>query len=288
MRRLLALVAVLVAAANGCASSTTPVAENPSPSPQPSSASPSPSTSLPPTATPSTAHPASPTLRPTKPTVTPTPTSVALPEWLQGPVVTHLPTTRRVIALTFDGGSGAQGAAAVLATLKAAHVPATFFLTGDFTRSFPSVVRAIASAGFVVGNHTRSHPHLTQLSSTAVTRQITDAEAQLDAAIGGTRRPWFRFPYGEYDARTLMLVHRLGYGAIGWTVDTRGWQGRQAGGVADVVARVRAALRPGAIVLMHLGANPDDGTTYDADALPAVIAMARAAGYGFVVLSPRL
>ena len=272
MRRgLLMLAATLTAAMSGCAASTTPVAEPTTPSAQPSSVSPSPApTTAAPTAT---------------PTATSTATSVSLPPWLREAVVARLPTTSRVVALTFDGGSGAQGAAAVVAALKAAHVPATFFLTGDFARSFPHVVSTISAGGYVVGNHTMSHPHLTQLSSTAVTSQISAAEHQLDVVIGGTRRPWFRFPYGEYDARTLQLVHNLGYGAIGWSIDTRGWQGRQAGSANDIVTRVRAGLRPGAIVLMHLGANPDDGTTYDADALPAVIAMVRAAGYGFVDLS---
>jgi peptidoglycan-N-acetylglucosamine deacetylase len=39
---------------------------------------------------------------------------------------------------------------------------------------------------------------------------------------------------------------------------------------------------------MHVGANPDDGTTLDADALPRVIAGLRAAGYDFVTLQALL
>ncbi len=35
---------------------------------------------------------------------------------------------------------------------------------------------------------------------------------------------------------------------------------------------------------MHVGANPDDGTTLDADALPGVIAGLRGAGYGFTTV----
>lgn len=281
-RELVTLVAaVVVAATAGCSGLSKPAAEPTTTAVQPSSASPSPPPS---TSIPTTTHTASPTITPTTPMPSPTTSAVTLPVWLRGTAVTALPTTKRVIALTFDGGSGAQGATAVLAALKAADVPATFFLTGDFARSFPNVVASINADHYLVGNHTMSHPHLTRLSSNVVTKQITDAENQLNAAIGGTRRPWFRFPFGEYDTRTLQLVHELGYGAIGWTIDTLGWQGKQAGGVADIVARVHAALRPGAIVLMHLGANPNDGTTYDADALPAVIAMVRAAGYSFVDL----
>ncbi len=45
-----------------------------------------------------------------------------------------------------------------------------------------------------------------------------------------------------------------------------------------------AAARPGEIVLMHVGSNPDDHTAFDADALPRVISGLRAQGYSFVAL----
>lgn len=130
-----------------------------------------------------------------------------------------------------------------------------------------------------------THARLPSLSTATAQREITDAAARLQAMAGVRPRPWFRFPYGAYDARSLGLVHALGYGAIGWSVDTLGWKGREAGTPADVVDRVLRGLRPGEIVLMHLGANPDDGTTYDAAALPDVIAAIRAAGYELVPLT---
>ena len=51
---------------------------------------------------------------------------------------------------------------------------------------------------------------------------------------------------------------------------------------------VEHPARPGMIVLMHVGANPDDGTTLDAAALPAVIDGLRAKGYSFVTLQQAL
>ena len=57
-----------------------------------------------------------------------------------------------------------------------------------------------------------------------------------------------------------------------------------AGVTATVVQRTLDAAQPGEIVLMHVGANPDDGTVLDAHALPEVIAGLRAAGYGFVTV----
>jgi peptidoglycan/xylan/chitin deacetylase (PgdA/CDA1 family) len=47
---------------------------------------------------------------------------------------------------------------------------------------------------------------------------------------------------------------------------------------------VLAGLRPGAIILMHVGSNPDDGTTFDADALPGLIDELRSRGYTLVTL----
>ena len=247
----------------------------------PRSPTPASTTASTPATRPTPEPPRTPTLAPTSRT----PSISRLPAWLSDGVVSRLPTSRHVVALTFDGGAGAQGAASVLATLAAERVPATFFLTGQFVHAYPAVVTAIAKNGYVVGNHTMTHPHLPSLSASAVEGQITGARLRIEAATGHSPRPWFRFPYGDSDARTLGLVHQLGYGAIGWSVDTLGWEGRSGGTVDDIVARVRAALRPGAIVLMHLGANPDDGTTYDATALPAVIAAVRAAGYGFMTLA---
>ena len=275
-RRTFAIV-MCAAALAGCGSAGEQAAVQPSPSATPSSPSPSPTSSPSATRTPTT--PA------TSPSVLPsTPAAAGVPAWMRGAPVTRLPTSRPVVALTFDGGAGAQGAAAIVTALAQTGVPATFFLTGQFVRSYPQTVATLRNGHFVFGNHTMTHPHVTTLTSADVIEQVTSAQAQLKQATGASPRPLFRFPYGEYDARTLNLVHSLGYGAIGWTIDSRGWQGRAAGSVDDVVNRVRAALRPGAIVLMHLGANPDDGTTYDAVALPRLITAIRAAGYTFTDL----
>lgn len=275
----MALAAGLLAA---CAGGAQPDAAN-STSPTPAvSATASPSTSPSPSVTP-TPSPSRPPV--SSPGSSPPVVAGGLPQWLRDGVVTRLPTTRRVVALTFDGGSAAQGATAILAALSAARVHATFFLTGDFVRRYPLVVAAIVRGGHVIGNHTMTHPHTTALSTAALQREITDTAARIQAATGISPRPWFRFPYGEYDTRSLTAVHALGYGAIGWTVDTLGWEGKEAGTSSDVVGRVLRGLRPGEIVLMHLGANPDDGTTYDAVALATIIAKVRAAGYDFVSLA---
>ena len=64
-----------------------------------------------------------------------------------------------------------------------------------------------------------------------------------------------------------------------------GWEGMAGHITASVVvSRVLSALRPGEIVLMHVGSNPGDHITLDAAALPRVISELKARGYSFVTL----
>lgn len=200
-----------------------------------------------------------------------------------------VPTSKRVVALTFDGGSSDAGVASVLATLRGAGVKASFFLTGDFARRYPAQVRRIAAASHRIGNHSDRHRDVTRLTNVEIRADLDRAEAAIREAVGVTSRPLFRFPYGARTAADIRVVNDAGYVAVRWTVDTLGWKGTTGGATASSVRRrVLDSARPGEIVLMHLGANPDDGTTLDADALPGVIESLRALGYGFVTLDALL
>jgi peptidoglycan/xylan/chitin deacetylase (PgdA/CDA1 family) len=204
-----------------------------------------------------------------------------LPAVVAGELV-RLQTRQHVVAITFDGGGDAGGARRIMSTLRRDRVPATFFLTGRFVRTYPAIARAIGRR-FAVGNHTVDHADLTRLSSSAVSREIADAAVQIRRATGRDTHPLFRFPYGARDARTLGICHRLGYVSVRWTVDTLGWMGSSIQTPSGAVRRVVDALVPGEIVLMHLG-SARDGSTIDAHALPAVVRAVRARGYRFVTL----
>lgn len=298
--RLLVVAVVMVAFGTGCSESVVagPAVE--------SVASPSPSPSLTPTAASSTATAAPTTAAasspaPTSPAPTSaTPTSSAAPSptgpapdrsvscpppaGLLGQDLERLPTDEKVVALTFDAGANADAVDSVLATLAAKNVTGTFFLTGDFVTTFPDKA-ALIGARYPVGNHSRSHPDLTTLSDAQVRDQLASAQASIAAATGRDPRPFFRFPFGAVDAHRISLVNEQCYIPFRWTADTLGWKGTSGGQSADSVRdRALAKLRPGEIVLMHLGSNPDDGSILDADALPGMIDAMRAQGYSFVTL----
>ena len=219
-----------------------------------------------------------------KPSPVPSPSPAGQPASLAGAEWTRLPTQDKVVALTFDAGGNDAGVTPILNALGAAGVPATFFMTGRWTEVYPARAKEIA-AGYPIGNHTYDHPYLTKLTDAQVQDEIVHAQLLITQVAGKDPRPLFRFPYGSADTRTLADVHSLGYGGIRWTVDTLGWEGKNNGQTAATVQqRVMANLKPGEIVLMHVGAA-NDGSTLDADALPAVIQSIQAAGYRLVLVS---
>ena len=66
-------------------------------------------------------------------------------------------TTQKIIHLVFTGHEHAGGVNDILKTLKKARVKAGFFLTGDFCRRYPGLVRKIKKAGHYIGPHSDKH-----------------------------------------------------------------------------------------------------------------------------------
>jgi peptidoglycan/xylan/chitin deacetylase (PgdA/CDA1 family) len=225
---------------------------------------------------------------PPPPPPPPSPPTPTLPASLVGKEWTTIPTSQKVVALTFDAGANGDAVPSILRTLRDTGTPATFFLTGRFVESFPTYAGQIAAA-HPVGNHSYDHPEFTGLSDAAIRTQLATTERLISGVTGRTTKPWFRFPYGDRDGRTIALVNGEGYGSIRWSVDTLGWQGTSGGMTVDkVVARVLDTATPGHIVLMHVGTHPTDGTMLDAEALPRIISGLRDRGYRFVTLPQAL
>jgi peptidoglycan/xylan/chitin deacetylase (PgdA/CDA1 family) len=296
MKRLFLATFVVGLIATACAGGSSGVAPTPagtpntspstSPSPSPSP-TPSPSPSPSPTPSPTTSH--SPTPKPTKTkSPEPPPDTGQIPDSLLGTQWYKLPTTKKVVALTFDAGANADAVASILATLAKYGVPGTFFLTGKWVEVYPDYAAQIG-AKFPVGNHSYSHPDFTTLTDAEIEDEMAKAATAIEAATGQDTHPMFRIPFGANNQHCIDLVNSLGYGAINWTVDTRGWMGTSGGQSVDsVIQSVLDAATPGEIVIMHVGSNPDDGSTLDADALPKVIEGLQALGYSFVTIDQYL
>jgi peptidoglycan/xylan/chitin deacetylase (PgdA/CDA1 family) len=201
-----------------------------------------------------------------------------------GQIPKAIPTSRRVVALTFDAGGNDGGAAKIYAALRRSGAKATFFMTGRWAEVYPDWARRIA-AHYTIGDHTCDHRDLTKMSRAQVVREIVTGARSIRRVTGRTPARLFRFPFGSGAPQPLTLANRLGYTAVGWTVDTQGWEGTSKGQTTrKVIQRAVGDLQPGEIILMHAGAEPNDRSTLDADALPTVIRMIQQRGYRFVSL----
>ncbi|MGW7580743.1 polysaccharide deacetylase family protein [Kitasatospora sp. NPDC054768] len=151
----------------------------------------------------------------------------------------------------------------------------------------PRAVRAIAAAGHGLGNHSYSHPDFSTLDADRARAEVRRADTAIRRAAGTEPLPFFRFPYSATTPEGIATVNRLGYADLEFTADTNGYLGPAHGMTADrAVERALAALTPGAVLQLHVGASEEDGpdTCLDAEALPRILDGARARGYRVIDL----
>lgn len=68
----------------------------------------------------------------------------------------------------------------------------------------------LLAAGWSLGTHTRTHPHLSQLSGGCLDLELAGALADL-AALGLPALPVVAYPYGDHDVRVRLAARRAGY-----------------------------------------------------------------------------
>lgn len=190
-------------------------------------------------------------------------------------IITSGGSGRREVALTFDDGWSRDACASIADTLRRHDAVGTFFVNGVYVAGAPAKWRSILR-GMPVGNHTRSHPDLSRLSSSAIRDEIASNERLLEHILGRPIKKLLRPPFGAYDSQVLSVARSMGYQRVVlWNVDTRDWV---PGTSSSTIAARASAGGPGAIVLMHCGPSAT------ARALPSIIRSYQARGYQLVGL----
>lgn len=167
------------------------------------------------------------------------------------------------VALTFDDGPGQYTYLAV-PKLRRADIKATFFIVG---RNIPLLPRALPEERALgsVGDHTFTHPLLTELPRAEAEAEIVRTKHAVERASKGEVF-LFRPPYGARNAAIDSIARSNGLLEIMWTVDSADSLGANYAGIER---NVIGGLRPGAIILMH----ENHGQTIRA--MPAIFAAIR-------------
>ena len=158
----------------------------------------------------------------------------------------HAAACTGYVGLTFDDGPSNGHTPGLLNALRQNGLRATMFNEGQYAAAYPAQVRAEVSAGMWVGNHSYTHPHLTQLSQAQIDSEISRTQQAIAGAGGGTPR-LFRPPYGEYNSTVQSVEARYGLTQILWNVDSQDWNGASA----DAIVQANARLTNGQVILMH-------------------------------------
>jgi peptidoglycan/xylan/chitin deacetylase (PgdA/CDA1 family) len=194
-----------------------------------------------------------------------------------GSNIYSLPTTQKVVALTFDDAWIEADMTSILDTLSAGGVKATFFPTGAGVSASPTLAERAIAEGHDLGSHGYYHSYLPALKSPDIVWSIQKAERALALVGARTPTPLFRTPYtGGWNSRVLGLLKSQGYANILWNINSNDADPGMT--ASKLIYGVMSRIKPGAIILMH------SRYACTAQALPELIRQIKAKGYKCVLL----
>jgi cellulose synthase/poly-beta-1,6-N-acetylglucosamine synthase-like glycosyltransferase/peptidoglycan/xylan/chitin deacetylase (PgdA/CDA1 family)/spore germination protein YaaH len=200
------------------------------------------------------------------------------------------------VALSFDDGPDPKWTPIILDILKKYHVVGAFFMIGDEAQNNVSVMRRVYNEGHEIGNHTFTHPDISDISNESMDLELNLTE-RLFAAELGVQPLYFRPPYSidqEPDtndqAAPADRIQDLGYVIVGDKIDTSDWDEHPRKTPQEITDSVFQQMhdmqtRPwmqGSIILLHDGGGDRAATVA---ALPVLIQSLRDRGISIVPVS---
>ena len=177
------------------------------------------------------------------------------------------------IALTFDDGPNPTWTPKLLEILASHDVRATFFLVGAQAKAEPELVRRIARAGHLIGNHAWSHPNLARSSSEKISEELKRTQQTLHQITGAPVK-FFRPPYGARRPEVFRIAREMGLVTVLWNAMVPDWSDpspdRIATRLMNKIDRLQQSGRAANIVL-HDGGHNDPA----ANRQPSVLAAER-------------
>lgn len=152
--------------------------------------------------------------------------------------------------LTFDEGYENGYTAKILDVLKEKSVPAVFFVTQDYVKRNPDLVRRMIDEGHVVGNHSWTHPSMPTLTPEKAAQEITKLHDYIKEQFG-YEMTLFRPPMGEYSEQTLALTQQLGYQSVFWSYAYKDWDPKNQPELSASLEKTLKYAHPGAVYLLH-------------------------------------
>ncbi|MFF1306946.1 polysaccharide deacetylase family protein [Streptomyces sp. NPDC058307] len=150
------------------------------------------------------------------------------------PVVRRVPTSDKVVFLTYD--DGAEKDPRFVDLVRELRLPVSMFLTDSVVGPGYGHFARLRSVGASIQNHTLDHPALRGLPYTGQRAEICGQQEKLRSRFG-TRPRLFRPPYGTYDRTTLRAAADCGLSAVVlWSVAVEGGAPRRPLRAGDIIS----------------------------------------------------
>jgi peptidoglycan-N-acetylmuramic acid deacetylase len=184
-------------------------------------------------------------------------------------------TTKKELYLTFDNGYENGYTVKVLDILNEKKVPAAFFVTGHYVKDQPELLKRMVKEGHVIGNHSWSHPDMSQISNSRLKEELERLKDEVSKVTEQKEMPFMRPPKGIFSERMLGVSKSLGYTNVFWSIAYKDWDTKVQKGWKYAYDNVMSQLHPGAVILLHTVSKDN------AEALEKIIDDARYRGYEF-------
>lgn len=127
---------------------------------------------------------------------------------------TGLPGEGKYIAWTVDDGADPEVVRAYAEFSRRTGTRLTFFINGQypaFRQHRDLLLPLVKSGQLQIANHTYSHAALTSLTDEQIVQELTRNDEEIRHLFGVSSKPYFRPPYGYYDARVLEAAASCGF-----------------------------------------------------------------------------
>lgn len=161
-------------------------------------------------------------------------------------------TDEKILYLTFDAGYENGNTPAILEALKKHQAPAVFFAVGNFIKDNTDLIKRMITEGHIVGNHTMTHPDMSQISSMeSFQKELEGVEELYTSVTGEPMTKFYRPPRGVYSTENLSMAKELGYSTFFWSLAYVDWIQEQQPSKEEAFQKLIPRIHPGAIVLLH-------------------------------------
>ena len=124
-------------------------------------------------------------------------------------------------------------------------------MVGNFIETSPDLVKLMVKEGHLVGNHTFTHPDMSEIATEEAFHQelskledLYENDRQEDEKILSTSQ-------GKYSESNLKMAKKMGYHTIFWSLAYVDWYESDQPTREEALEKMVPRIHPGAIVVLH-------------------------------------